>query len=464
MSPARRGHPSSTRWPGKRLRASSSGRLLLRLAAGLLALSGACARGDKRASPTLGTVPNASGSAPQAVDGATLPPPELAQFSAPIGAGKVGRLDVVAGLVASEGVVRAMAFSAEHVVWTSDVLRGVAWAPDAEVRLHGAGGGVAVVWHGLRDGKSGRTMVLLGPGGERRGEPVEVGSSVCATSEGTAWLGPHGHGPTNVFARRWTDTEAKSLVSLPSDRDPSLVCGDHQVQVLGDGDDDLVAISFVPGDATARPPMTVLREADFSEELREHDEYAVDDDLALLRVGTSGAMAIRDVPRAGAPGPWRTLKHELSGDDDAVAVDGDRATAVIVATHDLDEACPGAGSTESVQAFIVDRKTGADSVVVLSPGDCEQARGPFWIGSTAEGPVVAWVERPTKLASKAAPIAGVAYRWIRPEGVRAGRIALEADAVADGGCDDRGCFVAALVREPGTDGMRPAPIRVFAYP
>jgi hypothetical protein len=34
----------------------------------------------------------------------------------------------------------------------------------------------------------------------------------------------------------------------------------------------------------------------------------------------------------------------------------------------------------------------------------------------------------------------------------------------DGGCDEGGCSVAALVREPGSDGMSPAAIRLFGYP
>jgi hypothetical protein len=50
------------------------------------------------------------------------------------------------------------------------------------------------------------------------------------------------------------------------------------------------------------------------------------------------------------------------------------------------------------------------------------------------------------------------------DGVRTGQLAITADAVVDGDCDDAGCFAAALLRDPGSDGMSPGAIGVFAYP
>ncbi|HXN30213.1 MAG TPA: hypothetical protein VN894_00065 [Polyangiaceae bacterium] len=386
-------------------------------------------------------------------------------FSAPIGAARIGRIDVVAGLVVAEGIVRAAGFAGGAIVWTADALRGVAWTPDAEIRLQPASGGVAVFWKGLRDGKPVRTLVLLGPRGEPRGEPIEIGAAFCGTTEGLAWIAPRAAGPTRVRARRGSEPEARDVVTLAPDRDPALVCGDHGVIVLGDGDDDLTASMFVPGDASAHASAVAMRDTDFADDEREHDAYSIGDDLGLVRVGASGAVAMREVLRGGAPGPWRKLKHVLSTDDDVVTVDGDATSTFIVVTHDADDACTDAGATaESVRAIRVERKTGEESLVELAAGDCDHARGPFWIATGPAGPVVAWVERRTALPPKTAPVDAMAFRVLRAGGVVAGRIEQQADALVDAGCDESGCSVAALVREPGTDGMRPAPIRVFGYP
>jgi hypothetical protein len=437
-------------------------RLAVPLPCLLLAVSASCTREAKHESPLVkpdGT-PGIAGEAAEAR--ATSMP---AVFSVPIGAARVGGVDVVAGLVAAEGTVRAIGLAGGAVVWSADALRGVAWTPDAELRLQPAVDGVAVFWKGLRDGKPVRTLVLLGPRGEPRGAPVEIGATFCSTAEGLAWIGAHTTGQTHVQARRWADPEARDVVVLPPDRDPALVCGDHDVVVLGDGDDDLTASVFVPGDAAARSSSVAMRDNDFADEEREHDAYSIGDDLGLVRVGVSGAVAIRELPRSGAPGPWRKLKRRLSGDDDVVTVDGDATATFIVVTHEAEAACAEAGATaESVRAIRVERKTGEESLVELAPADCDSSRGPFWITSPPSGPVVAWVERRTTLPPKAAPIAGLAFRVLRSDGVSAGRIEQQADAFVEGGCDERGCSVAALVRKPGSDGMRPGPIRVFGYP
>jgi hypothetical protein len=148
-------------------------------------------------------------------------------------------------------------------------------------------------------------------------------------------------------------------------------------------------------------------------------------------------------------------------------VDGDADTTLVVFTHDADDACPGIGSTaESVRALRVDRKTGAESLLELAPADCDHSPGPFWIATAAPGgPAIAWVERTTKLAAKAAPITGVALRSFPPGAeVKPRRIDLQADAVVDAGCDARGCSFAALLRPTDADGMQPEAIAPFSYP
>jgi hypothetical protein len=358
-----------------------------------------------------------------------------------------------------------MGLADSGAVWSADVLHGVAWTPDAELRLQTTADGVAVVWRGLRDGKPARTLVLLGRSGEPQGEPVEIGATFCGTLDGVAWIGQRSSSAAHVRSRRWSVPEVRDVVTLPRDRDPALVCGDHDIIVLGDGDDDLTMSTFAPGDDAGRPSIVVLRDSDFGDDEREHDAYSVGDDLGLVRVGASGAVALREVPHGGVPGPWRRLKHVLSTDDDVVAVDGDAAATLIVVTRGTDNGCAVNGpASESVRAIRVDRRTGDESLVDLAPSDCDHSIGPFWIAAAPGSSVVAWVERRTALPSKVASIAGVAFRVVRGDGVRGGLIEQLADAFVDGGCDERGCSLAALVREPDSDGMRPAPIRVFGYP
>jgi hypothetical protein len=235
---------------------------------------------------------------------------------------------------------------------------------------------------------------------------------------------------------------------------------------LGDGDDDLTLTTFMPGESSAKPPIVAIRDADFhGDDEREHYTYSIGDDLGILRVGDSGSISMREVPRGGAPTPWRKLKHSLSEDDDVVAVDGDAAATLVVYTHETDDACPGVGSTaDSVRALRVDRVTGEESKLDLARPNCEISPGPFWIAAAPGAPVVAWVERSAKVSPMSAPIRGLATRILRADGVRPRSIDIQADALADGGCDDRGCFAAALVRDPVTDGMRPAAIAAIAYP
>jgi hypothetical protein len=430
------------------------------------AVCGACKSGHaNRAGQSTPSLSSRDGEASLSPDGSRLTSND-AEFSAPLGAVRIGSLDVVAGLVAAAGTVRLLGFTDGRQAWSADVLRGVAWAPDAELRLQGAPAGISLLWHGLRDGKSARTLVLVGARGEERGPPVEIGSSFCSTADGTAWIGPHTAGPTRVSARRWSEADSNEVLSVSADRDVSLVCGDHRVIVLEEGEDDLGATSFVPGERAAPAPVTVLRDSDFRDDEREHDAYSIGDDLGLVRVAASGSVALREVSHANSPSPWRNLEHALSAEDDVVTVDGDVGATLIVVTHESEDACGDSrSSSESVRAIRIDRKTGQESLVEVAAPDCNRVRGPYWIGQASSGTVVAWIERHAAAPPKSAPISGMAFRVLGGADTHAAeRIEELADAWVNGGCDDLRCSAAALLREPGSDGMRPAPIRVLLYP
>jgi hypothetical protein len=438
------------------------------LALAPLACATGCTCGSKSSAEIPGSPPT-SGSATAVVssaDAAEPAPLSLAGFSSPIAAAHLAGGDVVAGLVATDGVIRVVGVADGKPTWAINALRNVSWAPDAELFLRpGASGGVALVWRGPRAGKPGRALLLVGARGEVATDPTEVGAAFCTTLDGVAWIDPRPTGPARVMARPWSESAAREVLTVATDRDPALACGDHAVVVLGDGDDDLTAASFVPG-TPAKAPVVALRDADFGDDdERDHDAYTIGDDLGLVRIANSGAVAMRELPRTGAPTPWRRLKQTIPPDDDIVAVDGDANATFVVFTHDADESCPGIGSTaESVRALRVDRKTGAESLLELAPADCDRSPGPFWIASAPVGPAITWVERGAKLPAQAAPIMGVSMRTLAADATTKRRLELQADAVKDGGCDARGCALAALLRSDGGDGMQPGVISLFAYP
>jgi hypothetical protein len=433
-----------------------------------LVLAPGCTCGA-RSSGAVGAVASASsGSAPGAPAAASSAGAgDSSVFSAPIAGARAGGHDVLAGLLAKPGVVRVAGISDGRATWTSDVLKDVAWSPDAELVLQPAHGGLALVWRGMRAGKTGRTLVLLGPGGEAQSAPIDIGPGFCVTDAGVAWIEPHSSGPARVMARAWTEPAPRPVGTVPTDRDPALVCGDHDVVVLGDGDDDLTMAPLTPGEPATRPSAVAIRDSDFGDdEEREHDAYTVGDDLGIVRVASSGAVALREYPRGGSPTPWRRLKHTIPADDDIVAVDGDADATLVVYTQDADDACPGVGSTaEAVHALRIVRKSGDETLLDLAPADCQRSPGPFWIASTPLGQAVGWIERTARgSSSTAAPIAGASFRLLTAGGMQSRRIEQAADALVDSGCDAKGCSLVALVRPTDGDGMQPETLRAIAYP
>ena len=430
-----------------------------------------CTCGNKQG--TAQPAPATSSSAASAVASASAAPAPPASatsvFSAPIGGARWGGSDAVAGLVAASSLVRAAGFSgaAPEPAWTSDAMTDVSWAPDSDVRVIPTSGGIALVWHGPRGGKSSRTLVRLDPHGGPLGAPQDLGAAYCVTDGGVAWIEARSSGPSRVLARGWSETDARPVTTIAADRDPALLCADHDVVALGGGDDDLSATVLTPGEGAARPAFTLVRDADFGDDdERDRYPYTVGDDLGIVRVGSSGALALRRVPKGGAPTAWKRLKHTIPSDDDIVAVDGDASSVVIVSTRDADDVCPGVAATaESIRALRVDLATWDEKVIDLAPASCENYPGPFWIASTAGGTIVGWVDRRAGAAAGAAPIVGASFRVLSADGsARSRSIEQPADALVDMGCDARGCAVAALVRPAGGDGMQPEAIQILAYP
>jgi hypothetical protein len=389
-------------------------------------------------------------------------------FSLPIAATRAAGETIVAGYVAAEGVVRAMALRDRRVMWTVDAVHGVTWGPDAELRIEPAGDGVAVSWRTGRGGSGAVPGVLaaIGAHGEQKGVVDGVGGSVCATATGAVWIGGERHGPTRVHARPWAegaDAAVRDVASVAADRAASLTCAAHGAFVMGDGDDDITAAWLVPGEGAAGAPVVVLRDAEFRDDERDHYAFSVGDDLVFVRVGESGEVAVRRVRPDTGPGPWRRWKHAIGSEDDVVEVDGDESGTVLVVAVQSGSPCASTGApADRLQAVRLD-SADHESVTEIAPAECDRTPGPVWLGTAPEaGPVVLWGQAPATPKAAAAPVTGVAFRTVGAGPARSGELRLDAVEVVRAGCDAEGCFAAALRRAQtqSSDAMEPLAIEV----
>jgi hypothetical protein len=406
-----------------------------------------------------------AGEASGAVRVAETPP----VFSLPIAAARAQGTTIVAGYVASEAVVRVVALRGRDVAWTSDVIRGAAWAPDAELKLEPLGDGVALFWRGGRGVGTPGSLVLLGAAGQRISGADDVGASGCATSTGLSWLTPLAgdrHAPTRVRARATTDDSPSDVLVVPADRTPSLYCGTHGAFVLADGDDDILSTWVAPGEATAHAPVVVLRDADFADDERDHYAFTAGDALAFVRLGDTGDVAIRHIVSDASPGPWRRSRRAIESDDDVVEVDGHPDMTVIVVASQAGPPCSSTGApSDRIQALRFDSSE-RPVAFELAPPDCGQTLGPFWIAERPDGGglTVVWGVGASASQGGSAPIGGLGFRAVggAPTGpLGAGQLAVDAFDVVRAGCDASGCFAAVLERPADGDAMRPMAIAVF---
>ena len=345
----------------------SSTRILWVAALGTI---GGCTCGRKDATPADAS----EATAPSAIVSA-VPALDPARFSAPIAAARLpGGAVVAAGLVVPSKAVAATRLEADgRTAWTREVLRGVAFGADAEVRVHAAGDGAAIVWRGTRDGKRVRQLVFVGADGVVRGDPLDIGAASCATEQHVAWIERGDTGASRVRGRKNADGAVEDLLSVHKDREALLVCTDKRVFALGEGEDDAELVASGGGG-----PWTVLREQDYTgdDELREHLEYVSGDDVGVVRLTHGGALHFREV-RQGTLTPWKKVSVGIPRDDDVVAVEAASGFVVAIYTRDELEACDGDAHGVSIHAVRFDRKTGEGTHSLLTPVACGKEVGPF---------------------------------------------------------------------------------------
>ncbi len=384
------------------------------------------------------------------------------RFSRPIAAARgPGGSVRVAGLVASRGVIAVTELGDDGKTrWTVDVLSEVTWTGDTELRAFPSGDGVVVVYRGRRRGRAVTQAVSVDSKGGITGSPLAVGGASCATDTAFAWIDGSKSGGARVSSLEWGQKVPVTVLTIPDEREPALVCGAHRLFALGDGEQD---VTVAVGGVSPSRPIVVLRDHDFTDEEREHDTFAVDDTLGVVRVGKSGSIAVREVT-AEDRGSWHKLTTRLAETDDVVAVDADAGAFTVIFTREDIGSCDGPAAS-TIRALRAPRAGTDEQTVDLSPGECGRDVGPFWTGAPAGSFVVGWVERSPVRGGALAPIVGLAYRaFSRGALGELRRVARPADEMVDAGCDRDRCYAVALVRAPGTDELQPEVVQSIAYP
>jgi len=161
--------------------------------------------------------------------------PEAVRFSRPIAAarGRAGSV-IVAGLVASRGAIAVTEIGDDGVTrWTIDVLSDVAWSGNTELRVFPSDDGVVVVYRGLRRGQVVTQAVRVDSKGLVKGSPFAAGGAACATNTALAWIdGAKGGGARVNRMERGQETPV-TVLTIPGEREPTLVCGSHRLFALG---------------------------------------------------------------------------------------------------------------------------------------------------------------------------------------------------------------------------------------
>jgi hypothetical protein len=286
-----------------------------------------------------------------------------------------------------------------------------------------------------------------------------VSGPSCATRD-AIWFTDGKRAHAKAWAGPTTD------VDLPKEKEASLVCGVTRAWAFLEEDEGTSFLPLGAPDGGRASTVTLIRESDFGEdEQRERSEYTAGDDVGVVRLAASGALAFREV-KDGVVGTMKKARTRIPHDDDVVAVDASPKALVIVFTQDASSTCPDGQASTKVSAVRIERGgSGEETSLELSTGMCSREVGPFFTGAIGDGVSVAWVERVPVAGKPKAPIVALAHAFVPATGPAqpVKRIEVAADALVDAGCDADRCYAAALERKPGTDGMVPGPIRVLRY-
>jgi hypothetical protein len=437
----------------------------------------ACHRGEKAPAPA-----TSASAVPAPVASLAASAITAARFSRPIAAAVTpGGVTIVAGLVVDKKAIAVTALAADGTTrWTHELISGVTWTANATLAVFPSTSGAFVVWRGVRDGTEGTVGGAIDLAGASIGELFPVGAAACATESAAAWVDRGLKGTWLAKTRPLVASAPSLAVPIPEDRNPVLVCGAHRLFALGEGDDDVTMTTWEGG--TRSLPVRIMEDVEFgSDEERGHEVYATGDILGIVRVGSSGRVAAREVDAStGHRGAWHRLPERLAEADDVALVDVDAHQAILAFTSDAGDA----GGATRVRALVWSRDGSRDVSYDLAPPDASRVRGPFWSGAVkggipGGGIVVAWAERSERDRTSPAsperglhlddaaepPIIGMSYRVASTDQLgELGHVSQAMDDLVDAGCDETRCYAVALARASGEDGGQPETVRVIPYP
>ncbi|HEX7665549.1 MAG TPA: hypothetical protein VF407_13580 [Polyangiaceae bacterium] len=387
----------------------------------------------------------------------TSTPTGPAIFSSPIAAAHVGKGAVYfVGLVAARGVYELTRVEPNGTAaWSIDAMSDVKWSSDAEVKVFASpGGGAFVLGRGMRSGKLVRELVNVDGTGKIVGAAEPMKSDGCSTLDGFAYLRENGD-KSIAATHDFTGAPPRDLFKLKVDGDHELLCGDHAVFALTHDD----ALTLERAGAA---PTVLLGEHDDSDDV---EEFTVGDDVGVINV-KQGTVSLREIG-AQKNAPWKKIAVLPEGAEVGL-VDADANDIFVIFTQEAHDAtCPNGSQAARLSTLHVPRSGGDAHTHSLGMLACDSDDGPFFTGFSHKNGTsrfyVGWPERRPPESGQP-PIANLAYVTFQndqPSDVR--RIAVEADALTDAGCDDDGCYAAALERVPGTDGMVPGPIRILKF-
>jgi hypothetical protein len=272
----------------------STQKMAVGAAAVLIVLGIAWARCSKKSDSVEATATTAASAEANAsaTAAASARPAPTGGLVPPLAAQHVGADVVVAVLDATAGGVRVQRIdSADAVAADRIVLSDVAASSDSDLKLGAAAEGAFVTWRGLRGGKLVRQLVGLGQDLQPKGEPIETPAASCAVRDGI-WSSSG----VEAALRRWPGSGATTRQALPPDKDTSLLCGPRRAYAVIE-EEEKTALLPLGGDAGSG--VTLLREHDFGDdEQRELAEFAIGDDVGVVRLGGSG-RSTSSRPRSG---------------------------------------------------------------------------------------------------------------------------------------------------------------------
>lgn len=441
----------------------------------LLALcaSAGCAKSCGDDAPATGgdaAVPAAIVDSGASLDGASLDGASGAVgasiYSLPIAAAhdpSVAR-SYVAGLRAAEKTITLTLVDERGTeTFRTDVLTGVGWSSDAELRVYAAAHGAWVVFRGLVDGGRMQRAVFVNDDGKLAAAAPEVAPAHCAVGDVLSVV------QGGALAMITPDGGARRMRLADPSADFSLMCDDGRVLLMSESEDGVFVESPEDGG--------IHRFAAFNAESegRTTALYSHGENTGIVRI--AGTQATLRELWDGGLSRARTRKLSVDEDDDIVVVDAVGTGPLLVITHESEGACDGGiALAPRVSAAVVLRTSppadagldagaegGVPALTELAPPVCGRERGPFWSGAAGADVVVAWGERVRQTGKSVAPVAGVGFARIRADGTVADRgvIDVSADGVVDASCDAKDCYAAALVRPPGVDDRNPESVRVF---